>query len=117
MALNYGARREIVRVARRLAGEVDAGTLRPEAIDEAAVRPSASTPPGMPDPDLLIRTSGEQRISNFLLWQLAYTELVFVPVAWPDFAEEHLARGHCRVCPSRATLRRQRPADRIATRR
>jgi undecaprenyl diphosphate synthase len=89
VALNYGSRREIVRVARRLAAEVAAGTLRAEAIDEAAISSRLDTA-GIPDPDLLIRTSGEQRISNFLLWQLAYTELVFVPVAWPDFSEEHL---------------------------
>ncbi len=89
VALNYGSRREIVRVARRLAAEVAAGSLRAEAIDEAAISSRLDTA-GIPDPDLLIRTSGEQRISNFLLWQLAYTELVFVPVAWPDFGEEHL---------------------------
>ncbi len=89
IALNYGSRREIVRVARRLAAEVAAGTLKAEAIDEGAISARLDTA-GIPDPDLLIRTSGEQRISNFLLWQLAYTELVFVPVPWPDFGEDHL---------------------------
>jgi undecaprenyl diphosphate synthase len=89
VALNYGGRQELVRMARRMAAEVEAGTLDPEAIDDAAVAERLDTA-GLPDPDLLIRTSGEQRISNFLLWQLAYTELVFVPVAWPDFGEEHL---------------------------
>jgi undecaprenyl diphosphate synthase len=89
VALNYGSRRELVRVARRLALEVAAGSLRAEAIDEPAISARLDTA-GIPDPDLLIRTGGEQRISNFLLWQLAYTELAFVPVAWPDFSEEHL---------------------------
>ena len=69
--------------------EAQAGRLDPAAIDEAMLASRLYTA-GIPDPDLLIRTSGELRISNFLLWQLAYTELVFVPVSWPDFAEEHL---------------------------
>jgi undecaprenyl diphosphate synthase len=89
MALNYGSRREITEAARRLAIEVQSGELDPARIDEALFASRLETA-GIPDPDLLIRTSGEQRISNFLLWQLAYTELVFVPVSWPDFAEEHL---------------------------
>jgi undecaprenyl diphosphate synthase len=89
VALNYGSRREIVRMARRLAADVKAGTLAAEAIDEAAIAGRLDTA-GIPDPDLLVRTSGEQRISNFLLWQLAYTELVFIPVAWPDFGDEQL---------------------------
>lgn len=84
IALNYGGRREIALAARRLAAEVAAGDLPANAIDEAAFERALSTV-GLPDPDLLIRTSGEQRLSNFLLWQLAYTELVFVPVNWPDF--------------------------------
>ncbi len=89
MALNYGSRQEIVATARRLAAEAKAGRLDPDAIDEALFADNLSTA-GIPDPDLLIRTSGEQRISNFLLWQLAYTELVFIPFSWPDFSEEHL---------------------------
>jgi undecaprenyl diphosphate synthase len=89
IALNYGSRQEIVEAARRLASEAAAGKIDPGAIDEAAFAGRLETA-GIPDPDLLIRTSGEQRISNFLLWQLAYTELVFVPVSWPDFTEEHL---------------------------
>ena len=89
IALNYGSRQEIVEAARRLAREAVAGRLDPDAIDEAALSARLGTA-GIPDPDLLIRTSGEQRISNFLLWQLAYTELVFVPVSWPEFGEEHL---------------------------
>jgi undecaprenyl diphosphate synthase len=89
MALNYGSRREIANAARQLAIEVQEGRLDPGAIDETMLASRLYTA-GIPDPDLLIRTSGELRISNFLLWQLAYTELVFVPVSWPDFAEEHL---------------------------
>ncbi len=89
IALNYGSRHEIKEAVRRIAREVQAGTLAPDAIDEDTVAAHLETA-GIPDPDLLIRTSGEQRISNFLLWQLAYTELVFVPVSWPDFSEEHL---------------------------
>lgn len=89
VALNYGGRQELVRMAQRLAAEVEAGTLDPDEIDEATVAAHLDTC-DVPDPDLLIRTSGEQRISNFLLWQLAYTELVFLRVAWPDFGEEHL---------------------------
>jgi undecaprenyl diphosphate synthase len=89
MALNYGSRREIVETARHLALEAQAGRLDPAGIDEQFFASCLGTA-GIPDPDLLIRTSGEQRISNFLLWQLAYTELVFLPLAWPDFSEDHL---------------------------
>ena len=89
MALNYGSRREITEAARRLAAEARAGRLDPAEIDEQLFGRCLATA-GVPDPDLLIRTSGEQRISNFLLWQLAYTELVFLPFSWPDFGEEHL---------------------------
>jgi undecaprenyl diphosphate synthase len=89
VALNYGGRDEIVRAAQRLALAVQKGELAPEAIDHRRFAAALDTS-GLPDPDLLIRTSGEQRISNFLLWQLAYTELVFQDVLWPDFAEEHL---------------------------
>jgi undecaprenyl diphosphate synthase len=89
IALNYGARQEIVNAARRLAVAAASGVLAPEAIDEAAFAHALDTA-DVPDPDLLIRTSGEQRLSNFLLWQLAYTELVFLPISWPDFGKEHL---------------------------
>lgn len=89
LMISYGGRAELVRAARRLAERVAAGTLRPDAIDEEAVAGELYTA-GMPDPDLLIRTSGEQRISNFLLWQLAYTEMYITPVLWPDFQREHL---------------------------
>ena len=89
ICINYGSRDEIVQATRSLARKVADGELAPERIDETMFERELLTA-GVPDPDLLIRTSGEQRISNFLLWQLAYTELVFVPVAWPDFADEHL---------------------------
>jgi len=84
IALSYGGRAEIVEAARRLAAEVQSGELAPEAIDEEAFSARLFAP-DIPDPDLLIRTSGEQRISNFLLWQLAYTEFVFLETLWPDF--------------------------------
>ena len=84
VAFNYGARQEIARAARRLAAEVAAGRLALAEVsaDRLATHLDA---PDLPDPDLIIRTSGEQRLSNFLLWQAAYSELVFVPVYWPDF--------------------------------
>jgi undecaprenyl diphosphate synthase len=84
VAFNYGSRQEIVRAARRLAEKVAAGTLKPNEIGLDAVG-AALDAPDLPDPDLIIRTSGEQRLSNFLLWQAAYSELVFVPTYWPDF--------------------------------
>jgi undecaprenyl diphosphate synthase len=89
LMVSYGSRAEIVRAARRLAERVRAGELDPDAIDEAAFAGELYTA-GVPDPDLLIRTSGEFRISNFLLWQLAYTELYITPVLWPDFRRTHL---------------------------
>ncbi|HUP01976.1 MAG TPA: isoprenyl transferase [Gemmatimonadota bacterium] len=84
LALSYGGRTEIVEAARRLARRVREGSLDPEAIDEELLASSLYTA-GLPDPDLLIRTSGELRISNFLLWQIAYTELYVTDVLWPDF--------------------------------
>jgi undecaprenyl diphosphate synthase len=87
MALNYGGRQEITLAARRLAEAVEAGVLRAENVDETALAHRLFTV-GIPDPDLLIRTSGEKRISNFLLWQLAYTEFVFIDKLWPDFSKE-----------------------------
>ena len=89
VALNYGGRREIVEAAQRLARDAAAGRLDPGDIDEKTFADQLATN-GLPEPDLLIRTSGEQRISNFLLWQLAYTELVFIPAMWPDFTKQHL---------------------------
>jgi undecaprenyl diphosphate synthase len=84
VAFNYGARQEIARAARRIAAEVVAGRLDAAAIT-ADVLGRHLDAPDLPDPDLIIRTSGEQRLSNFLLWQAAYSELVFVPIYWPDF--------------------------------
>jgi undecaprenyl diphosphate synthase len=84
VAFNYGARQEIARAARRLAHEVRAGRLDPEAVTAESLARFLDAP-DLPDPDLIIRTSGEQRLSNFLLWQAAYSELVFVPIHWPDF--------------------------------
>lgn len=92
LALSYGSRQEIVTAAQRLAKDAVAGRLDPEAIDEASFTGSLFTA-GIPDPDLLIRTSGEMRISNFLLWQLAYAELYFTEVNWPDFDRNELARA------------------------
>ncbi len=89
LALSYGGRHELVEAARLLAAEVAAGRMEPADIDEAAVAARLYTA-GMPDPDLVIRTSGEKRISNFLLWQSAYAELVFLDVLWPEFGREHL---------------------------
>lgn len=88
IALNYGSRREIARTARVLAERVAAGEIACEDVDEALFD-SAMHDHGIPDPDLLIRTSGEQRLSNFMLWQLAYAELVFLPVNWPEFDQRH----------------------------
>ena len=87
--ISYGSRAEIVRAARLLAREVAEGRLAPEEIDEEALAARLFTA-DCPDPDLLIRTSGEQRISNFLLWQLAYAELYMSPVLWPDFSRREL---------------------------
>ena len=84
VAFNYGARQEIARAARRAAAAVAAGELAVEAISAEQFAHYLDAP-DLPDPDLIIRTSGEQRLSNFLLWQAAYSELVFVPIYWPDF--------------------------------
>ena len=89
LMISYGSRAEIARAARRLAERVRAGELDPADIDENAINGELYTA-GLPDPDLLIRTSGEQRISNFMLWQLAYTELYITPLLWPDFRRVHL---------------------------
>ncbi len=89
LAISYSSRAEIARAARRLAEDVLAGRLALEDVDEDAVSLRLYTA-GLPDPDLLVRTSGEQRISNFLLWQVAYTELYITPVLWPDFTRRHL---------------------------
>ncbi len=88
-ALSYGSRQEITTTVRELAQKVADGTLQPSEIDEALVNASLSTSP-TPDPDLIIRTSGEERLSNFLLWQAAYSEFYFDDVLWPDYTEENL---------------------------
>ncbi|MEM6901714.1 MAG: isoprenyl transferase [Pseudomonadota bacterium] len=89
IAISYGGRQEIVTAAQRAAEAVRRGDMHPNAIDETVFSSFLDTS-GLPDPDLLIRTSGEQRISNFLLWQMAYAELVFSPTLWPDFSAQDL---------------------------
>jgi undecaprenyl diphosphate synthase len=89
LLINYGGRTEIVDAARRLAAEAAAGRLDPQTIDEATFA-SALYAPDLPDPDLIIRPGGEMRISNFLLWEVAYSEMVVLPVLWPDFSAQHL---------------------------
>ena len=107
LAISYGSRAEIVDAARRLAERVAAGTLVPEEIDEQLLASELYTS-GLPDPDLLIRTSGEFRISNFMLWQLAYTELHVSPVLWPDFDR------HCLFAALRDYAGRERRFGRVA---
>ena len=87
VALNYGSRAELAEAARKLAVKAVAGEIEPGGIDEAAIAAELDTH-GLPELDLLIRTSGEVRLSNFLLWQAAYAELIFTPTLWPDFGEE-----------------------------
>ncbi len=92
IAINYGGRDEITRAVRSIAESVAAGDMEASQIDIKAVDDRLDTA-GLPDPDLLIRTCGEQRISNFLLWQIAYTEFYYTDVAWPDFNEEELDKA------------------------
>ena len=92
LALNYGGRTEILDAVQRVALDVQAGRLDPKAIDEATFSRYLYTD-GLPDPDLLIRTSGELRISNFLLWQISYTELYITPTLWPDFGREEFLQA------------------------
>lgn len=92
IAINYGSRDEIVRAVKRLAMDVKEGRLSPKEINETCIESYLDTH-DIPDPDLLIRTSGEQRISNYLLWQLAYTEFYFTDVLWPDFTKEELLKA------------------------
>lgn len=92
IAINYGSRDEILRATKELAGRVERGELKTEDITEQTIADTLDTK-GLPEPDLLIRTCNEQRVSNFLLWQLAYTEFYFTPVAWPDFSKEELVRA------------------------
>lgn len=90
LALNYSGRAEIVRAARSVAADIAAGRLQPADIDERALRDRMYAPHA-PDPDLLVRTGGDQRVSNFLLWQLAYTELLTLPIMWPEFTASDFA--------------------------
>ena len=92
IALNYGSRDEITRAVKSLAQQVAAGELAPEQITEQTIAEHLDTV-GIPDPDLMIRTSGEQRISNYLLWQLAYAEFYFTPGPWPDFDKKELEKA------------------------
>ena len=92
IALNYGGRAEIIDAVRRLAADVRENRLDPESIDEAMLSSRLYTA-GQPDPDLLIRTSGELRVSNFLLWQIAYSEIWVTDVLWPDFRRRHLLQA------------------------
>jgi undecaprenyl diphosphate synthase len=94
MAFNYGGRDELIDACRTLARDVEAGRLRPDEIDEVRVSRALYTE-DVPDPDLLIRTSGEMRVSNFLLWQIAYTELWVTPTLWPDFGRRDLYLAIC----------------------
>jgi len=92
LALNYSGRNEIILAVKRIGNDVVSGKLKPELINETTFASYLQTS-GLPEPDLLIRTSGEMRISNFLLWQTAYTELYVTDVLWPDFAEEHFLKA------------------------
>jgi len=89
LALNYGGRKEILDAVREISEGVASGELNPEELDESTISDRLYLP-DVPDPDLIIRTSGEQRLSNFLIWEAAYSELWFSPVLWPDFRREHL---------------------------
>jgi undecaprenyl diphosphate synthase len=98
VALSYGGRQDVVQAVQKLAEAVKTGQIAPDAIDQQMISCNLWTAE-LPDPDLVIRTSGEQRISNFFLWQSAYTELVFVDTLWPDFSKtdlEHAIREYCR---------------------
>ena len=92
IAINYGGRDEIVRAVKKLSAKVQSGEVDPAGITADTLEGYLDTA-GIPDPDLLIRTCNEQRISNFLLWQLAYTEFYFTPVPWPDFTKEELVKA------------------------
>lgn len=92
IAINYGSRDEMTRAIRNVASDVKAGEIQPEDIDEELFSSYLDTK-DIPDPDFMIRTSGEQRLSNYLLWQLAYAEFYFTPVAWPDFTPDELKKA------------------------
>ena len=99
LAINYGSRQEITDAVRELAGRVGRGELAPDAIDESTISNALGTA-GLPEPDLVIRTAGEMRVSNFLLWQISYAELYVSEVFWPEFSAEHL-RGAVRAFAGR----------------
>jgi undecaprenyl diphosphate synthase len=113
VAFNYGSRQEIARAAQRLAREAAAGKRDPASIDADTLGQYLDAP-DIPDPDLIIRTSGEQRLSNFLMWQAAYSELVFVPIHWPDFDKAALEARSPNM-PARAPFRRSGRENRIVT--
>jgi undecaprenyl diphosphate synthase len=92
LALSYGSRDELLNAVKEISSKVKNNIISEESIDESVVNAHLYTQ-NLPDVDLLIRTSGEQRISNFLLWQIAYAELCFIDVLWPDFSQEHLAKA------------------------
>lgn len=92
VALNYGSRDEMLRAVRKMGQDIRSGALDPEAIQEETISNYLDTK-GIPDPDLMIRTSGEQRLSNYLLWQMAYTEFYFTDVLWPDFDKNELEKA------------------------
>lgn len=92
LALNYSSKWELTEAARKIAAQVESGKLKSSDIDEKKVAENLNTA-AIPDPELLIRTSGEFRISNFMLWQIAYTELYFTPVLWPDFRRDDVYKA------------------------
>ena len=116
IAFNYGSRQEITRAVRVIARKVAEGKIDPEDITPAVIGNHLDTG-GLPEPDLLIRTGGEQRLSNYLLWQCAYTEFVFIPEYWPEFDAEHLQPRHRHVPHARPALRRHQGPDGLMRRR
>jgi undecaprenyl diphosphate synthase len=111
LALNYGGRSEIVDACKELARQVQAGRLAPDDIDEASISGCLYTR-GIPDPDLLIRTGGERRVSNFLLWQISYAELCITDVLWPDFRREEFLDALCDYAKRERRFGRVAGADR-----
>ena len=107
MCVNYGGRIELVDAMRSIADDVAAGRLKPSAVSEKLIQRRLYVP-DMPDVDLFVRSSGEQRTSNFLLWESAYAEFVFLDTLWPDFSREDLWRRHRRLPRPRPPLRRRR---------
>jgi undecaprenyl diphosphate synthase len=114
IAFNYGARDEIARAARKLAAEVAAGRLEASAITSERIGAALDTA-GIPDPDLVIRTSGEERLSNFLLWQAAYAELMFIPEFWPDFSRDTFVAALSRYAMRERRFGGMQPATTLAT--